>query len=357
MPGHSTSALGSAATPASPDVALDEVLKRSRADVLNTLVEPQPARPSARHMIAVAAVETVAARLVPVTTIPRSTCEQCPPTVIASEDRQSQGTGSVGVVLQPCIQQVILPDPVDAKITARVALAFETGFLEQANRRRVVRYAGGFQPVQPKRGEAVRDQRPHGGSHVAFAREALPDPVANAARLSDATANIGKCQPTHHRVVFAPEDQKGIGKIAALVLCIALEPPPKGATREIVGRPRRFPRHEEIAAGCAQSRPFGKIAAVRRPQSDAGTRDARDDLVEADGSEECHGRKAGRAVQAARRNRLSAIAAVLARPLPGPSAAIAGFARPISAAPAARALATVTASTFATISSSGIGLP
>src|SRR6188508_1152115 len=97
--------------------------------------------------------------------------------------------------------------------------------------------------------------------------------------------------------------------------------------------------------------------AVRPPYSHASARDARDDLVEADGSEKCHGRKAGRAVQAARRNRLSAIAAVLARPLPGPSAAIAGFARLINAAPAARALAIVTASTFATISSSGIGLP
>jgi hypothetical protein len=58
---------------------LDEVLNRSRADVLNTLVEPQPARPSAKHINAVAPVGTVAARLVPFTTIPRSTCEAVPP--------------------------------------------------------------------------------------------------------------------------------------------------------------------------------------------------------------------------------------------------------------------------------------
>ena len=38
-------------------------------------------------------------------------------------------------------------------------------------------------------------------------------------------------------------------------------------------------------------------------------------------------------------------------------AAIAGLPRPISARPAARALVTVTASTLATISSSGIGRP
>src|SRR5262249_50102021 len=133
MPGHSTSAFGSAATAASPDVALDEVLKRSKADVLNTLVQPQPARPSARDKNAITAVELVAARPVPVTTIPRPTYEAMPPTVIASEDRQSQGTGSVGVAPEPRIQQVILPDPIDAKVTARVAFPLETGLLEQAN--------------------------------------------------------------------------------------------------------------------------------------------------------------------------------------------------------------------------------
>jgi hypothetical protein len=76
MPGHSTSAFGSAATPASPDVAFDEVLNKSNADVLNTLVELQPARPSAKHMNAVAG--TVAARLIAFTTIPRSTCGAVP---------------------------------------------------------------------------------------------------------------------------------------------------------------------------------------------------------------------------------------------------------------------------------------
>src|SRR6188472_3673062 len=95
---------------------------------------------------------------------------------------------------------------------------------------------------------------------------------------------------------------------------------------------------------------------MRHPQGDAGARNARDDLVETDCAEECHDVSVV-AVQAARRNRLSAIAAVLARPLPGPSAAIAGLARLIKARPAARALAMVTASTLLTISSSGIGRP
>jgi hypothetical protein len=78
MPGHSTSAFASAAAPASPDVAFDEVLNKSNADVLNTLVELQPARPSAKHINAVAATGTVTARLIAFTTIPRFTCGAMP---------------------------------------------------------------------------------------------------------------------------------------------------------------------------------------------------------------------------------------------------------------------------------------
>ena len=62
-------------------------------------------------------------------------------------------------------------------------------------------------------------------------------------------------------------------------------------------------------------------------------------------------------LQAARRLRLSTIVAAPSSPLPGPSAAIAGRARAISAVPAARVLSTVTLSIRATISSIGSGRP
>ena len=54
---------------------------------------------------------------------------------------------------------------------------------------------------------------------------------------------------------------------------------------------------------------------------------------------------------------VSAIVAAHSSPGPGPSAATAGRPRAINARPAARALSTVTASIFATISSSGMGRP
>src|SRR4029078_7875572 len=160
--------------------------------------------------------------------------KQRPRPVIASEDRQSQGAGSVGVVLEPCVQQVILPDPVDAKITARIAFALESRFLKQPNRCRVVRDTWRLKPVQPQRGEAVRHQRAYRGAHVALAREALADPVPDAACLCDAAANIGKRQASDHRIIFVSENQKGVSKVATLVLGIALEPAPEGAAREIV---------------------------------------------------------------------------------------------------------------------------
>ena len=68
------------------------------------------------------------------------------------------------------------------------------------------------------------------------------------------------------------------------------------------------------------------------------------------------GRLAG-TCHAARRVKVSAIAAALSSPEPSPRTAVASLPRAISARPAARALSTVTASTRATNSSSGIGRP
>src|ERR1019366_5426953 len=40
----------------------------------------------------------------------------------------------IGVVLEPCIKQMILPYPIDAQIVARIALALKAGLLQQADR-------------------------------------------------------------------------------------------------------------------------------------------------------------------------------------------------------------------------------
>src|SRR5262249_5428584 len=218
----------------------------------------------------------------------------------------------------------------------------------------VVRNASRFQPVQAQGGKTVRYQCPYGGSHIPLAGKWRTNPIPNTACLRHAATNIGNRQSTDHGVVVAAEYQKSIGQIAALIFGVSLEPPAEGTAREIVSRPDRLPGNQKAPTHFAQGCPFGKIAAVRRTQRHARAGHARHCFVGTYGSEKRHGRIAG---HAARRTRLSAIAAVLARPLPGPSPAVAGLARPIKARPAARALSTVTASTLATISSSGTGRP
>src|SRR6476469_6545791 len=208
--------------------------------------------------------------------------------------------------------------------------------------------------MQPQGRKAVRYQCPNGSSHIPLAGKRRTNPIPHTPRLRHAATNIGNRQSSNHRVVVAAEYQEGISQITALIFGISLEPAAESAAREIVSRPNRLPWNQKAPARFAQRRPFGKIAAVRRTQRHARAGHARHCFVGTYGSEKRHGRIAG---HAARRTRLSAIAAVLARPLPGPSAAIAGLARPIKARPAARALSTVTASTLATISSSGTGRP
>src|SRR5215813_5329104 len=208
--------------------------------------------------------------------------------------------------------------------------------------------------MQAQAREAVRYQCPHGGGHIPLASKRRTNPIPNTASLCHAATNIGNRQSTDHGVVFAAEYQKSIGQIATLILGVSLEPAAERTACEIVGRPDRLPGNQKAPTRLAQGRPFGKVTAVRRTQHHARAGHARHCFVGTYGSEKRHGRIAG---HAARRTRLSAIAAVLARPLPGPSAAIAGLARPIKARPAARALSTVTASTLATISSSGTGRP
>src|SRR5471030_3201419 len=206
--------------------------------------------------------------------------------------------------------------------------------------------------MQAQRPEAARDQGTHRGGHIAFAGIWCADPVADGACLRHAAADIGERQAADQRIVVVAKDQKRISKITALVVGITLEAAAEGAARQIVGRPGRLPGREKGAAGFAQGRPFGVVSVLRHAQADARAGDRRHRFVETDGTKKRHD-----VAQAALRTRPSAMAAVLSSPLPGPSAAIAGLLRPISAWPAARALSIVTASTLATISLSGIGLP
>src|SRR5947209_6423696 len=136
---------------------------------------------------------------------------------------------------------MVLPQTVDAEIFARITLAYETGFFEQADRGGVGRNACRFEPMQPQRVKTEWDQRLHGASHQAAARERLANPIAETARLSDAAADVGERQPADQRVVALAKKKKRIGRVGALVLGITAQPAPEGAAAQVIGRPGRLP--------------------------------------------------------------------------------------------------------------------
>src|SRR5215467_4604889 len=149
-PGHSISGAGSPATWVSA-LALDDVLKRSSADELKRLLDPEPqlASPTDRPNSAI----------LPAT-------RMFFPFSLAAFYSRAQTTESlwqsIDIVFETRVEQVILPDSVDTQIAAGVTLALEPGLCQQTDGGNVVRYASRFQPVQAQSGEAVRYQRPHG---------------------------------------------------------------------------------------------------------------------------------------------------------------------------------------------------
>src|SRR5215211_3719944 len=286
------------------------------------------------------------------------------------------------------VEQVVLPQPVDAEIFPGKSLAREAGLLQETHRCNVAGDARGLETMQPESAEHERNERIDGRRHQAAARVGLADPITEASGLGDAAAHIGERQSAHQRIVGAAEQEERVGLVGAQILGVTLQAPPKGAARQIVVQPGRFPRRQELAALLPQAGPFGKIGHLRRPQVDAVSFHDGERLREGNRAEERHrsgrhqrssaivGRSRASGIMteirsaefrirrlvrklahAARRNRLSAIVAALSRSRLGPSAATAGRLRLIRLTPAARALSTVTASTLATISSSGIGRP
>src|SRR5437899_11567965 len=91
--------------------------------------------------------------------------------LIAGEPWRPQGTPKrmvrksaelwLRVVLEAGIEQVILPDPIDAEILSGESLALKSGLLEEPDRRQVCWDAGGLDPMQPQRPESERDQGAH----------------------------------------------------------------------------------------------------------------------------------------------------------------------------------------------------
>src|ERR1700722_19705699 len=95
-------------------------------------------------------------------------------------------------ILQASVEQMVLPDAVDAEIFARITLAHEADIFQEPDRSGIGRDAGRFQPVQPQGAEGERDHRTHRRRHVALPDVRKPHPVTEAAGLRDAASDIGQ---------------------------------------------------------------------------------------------------------------------------------------------------------------------
>ena len=167
-------------------------------------------------------------------------------------------------VFQPPVQQVVLPDAVDAKIVARIALTHKAGIFQEPDRRGVGGDAGRFQTMQPQRRECEGNNRLYRRGHVAVAYVGQAHPIAEAAGLRYAASDIGERQSANQRVVGVAADQEGVALVGPQILGIPPDPPAEGGPAEIVSRPSRLPGGEKVAALLAQRRPFAVVGHLRR---------------------------------------------------------------------------------------------
>src|SRR5258708_27244606 len=112
---------------------------------------------------------------------------------------------------------MVLPDPVDAKILPRKALALEPGLLQQPDRRHIGRDARGFDPVKLQRPECEGNDRIDRRRHVTLPRMGRSHPVAEAARLGATAANVREGETAEKRVVVLTENEESLSQVAALV--------------------------------------------------------------------------------------------------------------------------------------------
>ena len=194
------------------------------------------------------------------------------PSIIASEPWPSQGgcrdaaplqLSRFGIPRQARIQQMILPDAIDAQIFPGIALPSKAGVFQKSRRGSVGRNTGGLQTMQSQRREGERDDRAHGRGHVAAAHERQAHPVADTGGLRDAAADVGEGQSADQRAIGVADDQKRVALIGPQVLGIASDATPERASRQIVRRPGRLPRLEKLASYPRAMRP------IRRNRSSA----------------------------------------------------------------------------------------
>src|SRR5262249_57544059 len=118
---------------------------------------------------------------------------------------------------------MILPNPIDTKVLAGKALALETCFLQQSDRRNIARDTRSFDPMKLQRPERKGNDGVDGSRHMTLARVGRPHPVAETARLGTTPTKIRESQSAQQNIIVLAEDEEGIGEAAPLIFGIALD--------------------------------------------------------------------------------------------------------------------------------------
>src|ERR1700722_8509361 len=132
---------------------------------------------------------------------------------------------------------MVLPAPVDAQIFAGLSFFAEAAAFEQSPARLIMRQAGGFEAMEPcaLEREGKHELQPFG--HVAVARMALADPIAEAAGLRDAAPHIADADSAEQRVVARAKEQEAVALIGAPIDRVARKPPPERAALQRIDGP------------------------------------------------------------------------------------------------------------------------
>src|SRR6516164_2866858 len=148
---------------------------------------------------------------------------------------------------------MILPNPIDTKVLAGKALALETCFLQQSDRRNIGRDTRSFDPMKLQRPERKGNDGVDCSRHMTLARIECPHPVAKTARLGAAPTNIRERQSAQQNIIVLAENEKGIGEVATLVFGIALDAAAKG-NRGLLPATLPIPRSRTFAVPAARCR-------------------------------------------------------------------------------------------------------
>ena len=162
---------------------------------------------------------------------------------------------------------MVPPSSVDLEIALRHALVLEAGGFQHPARSGVLGQAGGLDPAQIHHREGVVDHGTDRLAHVALPGIAFAYPVAQRAGLRRAAADVVQGdRPQQHVGRAFEQEQRQRGAVVDAAPRPA-DPVDESAPGQVVRRPGRLPRLQELGAFLAQPHPGFEIRVRRRAEA------------------------------------------------------------------------------------------